>query len=133
MAEAAWGLAVDRITLVELIEDETAKLSPRGKELWEEMETLVDLSPEEQVSLHERTDIVNRRVLLSPLEQGVLDRLMELRAGLYESDRQEERGESGEGHRVRSVIQAAKLKDISEGRHADPDMTVEQAVARLRQ
>jgi hypothetical protein len=124
---------VDRITLVELIEDETAKLSPRGRELWEEMETLVELSPEEQASLHERTDIANRLVLLSPLEQGVLDRLMELRAGLYESDRQEERGESGEGHRVRSVILAAKLKDISEGRHADPDMTVEQAVARLRQ
>ena len=93
---------MDRITLVELIEDETAKLSPRGRALWEEMETLVELSPEEQASLHERTDIVNRRVLLSPLEQGVLDRLMELRAGLYESDRHEERGESGEGHRVRS-------------------------------
>jgi len=56
---------VDRITLVELIEDETAKLSPRGRELWEEMETLVELSPEEQASLHERTDIVNRMVLLS--------------------------------------------------------------------
>ena len=131
--EAVRGLAVDRITLVELIEDETAKLSPKGRELWEEMETLVELSPEEQASLHERTDIVNRRVLLSPLEQGVLNRLMELRAGLYESDRQEERGESGEGHRVRCVILAAKLKDISEGRHGDPDMTVEQAVARLWQ
>jgi len=124
---------VDRIMLVEFIEDETAKLSPRGRELWEEIETLVELSPEEQASLHERTDIVNRRVLLSPLEQGVLNRLMELRAGLYESDRLEERGESGEGHRVRSVILAAKLKDISEGGHGDPDMTVEQAVARLRQ
>ena len=56
---------MDRITLVELIEDETAKLSPRGRELWEEMETLVELSPEEQASLHERTDIVNRMVLLS--------------------------------------------------------------------
>jgi hypothetical protein len=124
---------VDRITLVELIEDETAKLSLRGRALWEEMETLVELSPEEQASLHERTDIVNRLVLLSPLEQGVLHRLMELRAGLYESDRKEERGESGEGYRVRSVILAAKLKDISEGGHGDPDMTVEQAVARLRQ
>ena len=118
---------------MELIEDETAKLSPRGKVLWEEMETLVELSPEEQASLHERTDIVNRLVLLSPLEQGILHRLMELRAGLYESDRKEERGESGEGHLVRSVILAAKLKDISEGGHGDPDMTVEQAVARLRQ
>ena len=57
---------MDRITLVELIEDETAKLSPRGRALWEEMETLVELSPEEQASLHERTDIVNRLVLLTP-------------------------------------------------------------------
>ena len=124
---------MDRITLVELIEGETAKLSPRGRELWEEMETLVELSPEEQASSHEMTDIVNRMVLLSPHEQGVLDRLMELRAGLYESDKREERGESGEGYRVRSVILAAQSKDRSEGRQVDPDMTVEQAVARLRQ
>ena len=124
---------MDRITLVELIEGETAKLSPRGRELWEEMETLVELSPEEQASSHEMTDIVNRMVLLSPHEQGVLDKLMELHAGLYESDKREERGESGEGYRVRSVILAAQSKDRSEGRQVDPDMTVEQAVARLRQ
>jgi hypothetical protein len=71
---------------------------------------------------------------LSPPEKHTLDRLMELRAGLYASDKvEEERGESGEGHRNRSVIIAAGLKDRSEGRQLDPDMTVEQAVARLRQ
>jgi hypothetical protein len=124
---------VDRFTLVELIEGETARLSPRGRELWEDMETLVELRPEEQASLHEKMDMVNRMVLLPPLEQGVIDRLMELRAGLYESDKREERGESGEGYRVRSVILAAKSKDRSEGRQIDPDMSAEQAVARLRQ
>jgi len=124
---------VDRITLVELIEGETAKLSPRGRELWEEMEALVELSPEEQDTRNERANVVARMVALPPLEQRTLDRLMELRAGLYESDKLEESGESGVGHRVRSVILAASLKDRSEGRQVDPDMTVEQAITRLRQ
>jgi hypothetical protein len=44
MEKVVRRLAVDKITLVELIEGETAKLSPRGRELWEEMETLVELS-----------------------------------------------------------------------------------------
>ena len=35
---------MDKVTLIDLIEGETAKLSPRDRELWEEMETLVELS-----------------------------------------------------------------------------------------
>ena len=124
---------MDRIALVELIESETGKLSPRGRALWEEMETLVELSPEEQDTLARQADIVNRMVDLPPLEQHTLDRLMELRAGLYESDKREERGEAGDRHRAQSVVLAASLKDRSEGRQVDPDMTVEEAVARLRQ
>jgi hypothetical protein len=124
---------MDRITLVELIEGETAKLSPRSRELWEEMETLVDLSPEEKDTSAEQADIVNRIVDLPLLEQHAIDRLMELRAGLYESDKREERGETGEGLRERSVILAAQLKDRSEGHQINSDMTVEQAIARLQQ
>jgi hypothetical protein len=124
---------MDRITLVELIEGETARLSPRGRELWEEMEALVDLNPEEQDTSSLQANIVNRVVGLPQPEQDTLDRLMELRAGLYESDKAEERGESGERYRVRSVIVAAGNKARSEGRQADPPMTVGQAIARLRQ
>ena len=124
---------MDRLTLVELIEGETEKLSPRGKELWEEMEALVELSPEEKDATTEQAEIVHRIVELPFLEQHAIDRLMELRAGIYESDKRQERGESGEGHRDRSVILAASLKDRVEGRQIDPDMTVDEAVARLRQ
>jgi hypothetical protein len=124
---------MDRITLVELIEGETAKLSPRGRELWEEMEALVELSPEEKDATTEQAEIVHRIVELPFLEQHAIDRLMELRAGLYESDKREERGETGEGLRERSVILAAQLKDRSEGHQINSDMTVEQAIARLQQ
>jgi hypothetical protein len=62
-----------------------------------------------------------------------LERLTELRAGLFNSDDVEEQGESGERHRVQAVLIAAGLKDVSEGRLADAQMTVEQALARLRQ
>ena len=124
---------MDEIVLVELIEGETAKLSPRGKELWEELEALAELTPEEQNTTGQQADIVNRMADLPQPEQATLDRLNVLYQGLYESDEAEKRGESGEGHRDRYVIWAAGLKDISEGGQADPDMTVEQAVARLRE
>jgi hypothetical protein len=97
------------------------------------MEALVDLNPEEQDTSSSQADIGNRMADLPQPEQDTLDRLMELRAGLYESDKAEERGESGEMYRVRSVIIAAGNKDRSEGRQADPPMTVGQAIARLRQ
>ena len=124
---------MDRITLVELIEGETASLSPRGKELWEELEALVELTPEEQNTRYQQADIVNQMADLPQPEQDTLDRLMMLYQGLYESDEAEKRGESGEGRRDRYVIWAAGLKDRSEGLQVDPDMTVEQAVARLRE
>lgn len=37
----------------------------------------------------------------------------------------EGRGESGEEHRVRGVIDAARIKDRYEGRPVEPDMTPE--------
>jgi hypothetical protein len=134
--EAIRRVAVDRNTLVDLIEGETAKLSPRGRELWEELEPLVELSSEEHNTLAEqlqRADIDNRMDDLPQPEQATLDRLIMLYEGLYKTDEAEKRGEeTGEGVRDRYVIWAAGLKDRSEGRQVDPDMTVEQAVARLR-
>ena len=124
---------VDRITLVELIEGETGKLSPRGRELWEEMEILLELSPEEQDASASLAALTSQTAELPPLAFHTLDRLMKLREGLYASEKSEERGESGEHVRDRAVIIAASLKDKIEGRQIDPDMTVELAVARLRQ
>ena len=75
----------------------------------------------------------NRTAILPPHERHALERLTELRAGLYNSDNFEDQGESGERHRVQAVLIAAGLKDVSEGRLADPEMTIGQALARLRQ
>lgn len=124
---------MDRITLVELIEGETGKLSPRGRDLWEEMEALIELSPEEQDDSAQLADITNQMADLPPLEYHTLDRLMKLREGLYESDKREERGQSGERNCDHAVIMAAFLKDRIVGRQIDPYMTVKEAVARLRQ
>ena len=124
---------MSRNELVELLEGEAAKLSPEGKELWKEMEVLVELDPEDEDTLSQQEEINNRTAILPPPERHALERLTELRAGLYHSDNVEEQGESGESHRVQAALIAAALKDVSEGRLADPEMTVEQALWRLRQ
>jgi hypothetical protein len=124
---------VNRNELAELLEGEAAKLSPEGKELWKEMEVLVELNPEDGDTLSQQAGINNRTAILPSHERHALERLTELRAGLYNSDNVEEQGESGERHRVQAALIAAGLKDVSEGRLADPEMTIGQALARLRQ
>jgi hypothetical protein len=37
---------LDKIRLIELMEDEAARLSPEGRELWEQWEFLVESTPE---------------------------------------------------------------------------------------
>jgi hypothetical protein len=133
LAEAVRRRCVEKIELVKLIEGEAAKLSPRGKELWEEMELLVELNPEDRNTLAEMSEITNRMVDLPLPDQHTLERLMELLAGLYDADEMQTRGESGEGRRGQAVRIAAGIKDRHEGRQIDPDMTVEQAAARLRE
>lgn len=125
---------MDRLELVELIESEKAKLSPEGRELWTEFDASLYLSPEEETQLkaHEK-DTIYRMTELSQFDQHVIDRLTRLRAGLYDSDFAECRGEPGEPKRNRSVIHAAMTKDRNEGRQLDPSMSLEQAKARLQE
>jgi hypothetical protein len=101
------------------------------------METLVELSegitPRDR-NLQSRQKEITDQMLDLPLhEQHVIKRVEELSVGLAESNEVEKQGESGERYRNRAVIIATSLKDKDEGRQVDPDMTVEQAVARLRQ
>ena len=42
---------MNRNELAELLEGEAAKLSPEGKELWKEMEVLVELDQEDEDTL----------------------------------------------------------------------------------
>jgi hypothetical protein len=37
---------LDKISLIELMEDEAARLSPEGRQLWEEWEFLVESAPD---------------------------------------------------------------------------------------
>jgi hypothetical protein len=127
-------MSVSRDELVGLIEAEDAKLSPTGRELWEKLELMVQSGPEEATPPEpEQVETVRRMAELPEHEQGILERMMELHAGLYSSESAERRGNPGEPSRNWAVILVAGLKDRREGRMIDPDMTPEQAVARLRE
>jgi hypothetical protein len=124
---------LDKIPLLELMENEAARLSPEGRQLWEEWEFLVESAPELESRMAREYEITERIFELPVPEQIVISRLAELLTGLRKSDEAEGRGESGEGHRVRGLIHAAWLKDQEEGRTIDPYMTLDQAVARLKE
>ncbi len=78
-------------------------------------------------------DIMERIIELPMPEQFVASRLAELVACLRDSEEAERRGESGQEYRVRGVLNAAWLRDREEGRTVDPNMTLELAIARLKE
>jgi hypothetical protein len=132
--------SVDRMMLVELIEGYKAKLSPKALELWEELDTSLYLSPEEETTLkpHEIA-LMESMAYLPESDQRVINVLTELRAGLYQSDYSERRGEPSQPHRDKCVIKASMVKDRDE-REPGTSMpldglyrTVDQAIARLRE
>jgi hypothetical protein len=115
---------MDRLELVELIEDQAARLTPEGRDLAGRMELLAEAPPRAQAD--EAWD-------LSPRDRNILERLLLLWEGLQRYDAAERRGELGGRYRDMAVTGAAGLKDRSEGRMIDPDMTPRQAVSRLRE
>jgi hypothetical protein len=135
---------MDRRTLVELIEEEKAKLSPEALKLWEELEASLYTSPEEEPTFIKRreVEIIERMDRLAEADRRIVDVLSELRAGLYESDSSERRGAPSQWHRDKCVIGASLIKDPDErgeGDHLPPmppkevlNRAVEQALARLR-
>jgi hypothetical protein len=132
-------MSVDRLTLVELIEGEVAKLSPRGRELWERLELHTEATAPEEATPEtlpppdsEQVEVVERMAELPWPEQGIIECLMELLAGLRSSDYAERHGQPSEPRRNQAVIVAAGIKDRREGRQINPDMTPEQAAAHLR-
>ena len=138
---------MDRLTLVELIEEEMAKLSPEALKLWEELDaSLYTTSPEEEPAFIKRreAEIIGRMDRLAEADRRVMDVLSELRAGLYESDSSERRGDPSQWHRDKCVIGASLIKkDPEERGEGDPlppmapnevlNRAVEQALARLRE
>jgi hypothetical protein len=88
---------VDRLELVEVIEDQKAKLSPKGKELWDELDILVYMAPEEEnIQRHRQQEDIAELMSYLPLyDQGVIKVLTEVRAGLYASDKESDAGGLG--------------------------------------
>ena len=126
---------MDRLEMVKLIEGQAAKLTPEGRALAERMELLAEAPPGPD---HRATYAAQRAQAeeawdLSSLDQSIIERLQVLWEGLERSDGADRRGKSGARYRDRAVIVAAGIKDRSEGQMIDPDMTPEQAVARLRE
>jgi hypothetical protein len=133
--------SVERLTLVELIEEEKAKLSPEALKLWEELDASFYVSPEEEPAFIKRreVEIINRLEQLPEADQHSVNVLTELRAGLYESDLLERQGDPAQWHRAKCVIYASVIKEREERGKGDPQppkedlgRMVEQALARLR-
>ena len=137
---------MDRPTLVELIEEEKAKLSPEARKLWEELDaSLYTTSPEEEPAFVKRreAEIIDRMERLAEADRRIVDVISELRAGLHESDLSERRGDRSQWHRDKCVIGAALIKDPDERGEGDPlppmppnevlNWAVDQALARLRE
>src|SRR5215208_2071941 len=134
--------SVDRLTLVELIEAQKAKLSPEALKLWEELDASLYMSPQEEAAFIKRreVEIIDRIEQLPEAEQHSVEVLSELRAELYESDLLERRGDPAQLHRDKCVIYASVIKDPDERGRGDPQppkeglgRTADQALARLRE
>jgi hypothetical protein len=136
---------MDRPTLVGLIGAQKAKLSPEALKLWEELDASLYTSPEEEPAFIKRreVEIIERIDRLAEADRRIVDVLSELRAGLYESDSSERRGDPSQWHMDKCVIYAALITDPDErgeGDHLPPmppnevsNRAVEQALARLRE
>jgi hypothetical protein len=124
---------LDKLRLIELMEGEAAKLSPEGRELWEEWEFMVQAAPDLETRMSREYEIVEQIFELPASEQIATTRLVEMLRGLRASEAAENQGAPGEKHRVQVVINAAILKDQEEGRTADPSLTLDQALARLEE
>jgi hypothetical protein len=124
---------MDRLALVELIEDQAARLTPEGRDLAQRMELVAEAPPGGgQAATFETQRAQAAEVWeLPPLDRNILERLLMLWEGIERSDGAERRGEPGGRYLDLAATGAAGLKDRNEGRMIDPDMTPEQALARL--
>ena len=97
---------MDKIRLIELIETQTARLSPEGRELWEQLESLRESIPipEDESRMAREYEIMEQIFELPAPEQFAISGLAELVGGLRKSEKAEDQEESGYDHRVRGVV-----------------------------
>jgi hypothetical protein len=122
---------MQRIEHVELIEGEIAKLSLEGNVAWEEIELLVRLSRPDQDLCLDVERILRETEALQVERATILARCW-LQVGLRSEDIAKDSVEEPE-FREGSVIKAAQGRDQAEGRQIDRPMTLEQALARLKE
>lgn len=129
------GETMNRLRLIELIEGEMARLSEEGRELWEELEFLRESIPDpaDENRTAQEYEIMERIFELPMAEQFATSRLAELVGALRAAEEAQRRGESGDEHRARGVINAAMLWDRQEGRPVNPEITLDGAIARLKE
>ena len=83
---------------------------PEGRGLWEEIELLAESAPELESRMAREFKVSERIFDLPVSERGILARPL---SGLREGDEAEVRGEPGEVHRVRGVINAPGSKTVT--------------------
>ena len=110
-------------------------MSTEGRELWEELEFLRESipDPEDESRMAREYDIMERIFNLPVAQQFVTGRLAELVSGLRRAEEAQRRGESGDEYRVSGVIDAAMLRDLQEGRPVGSGVTLDRAIARLKE
>ena len=149
---------MQRIELVELIDGEIAKLSPEGKEVWEDIALRVHTTPldmdladtmrifEESGEPPETGITVifgepgdpqeDEATIIAPKEdEATIMTLFWLWVGLPLADTEQLLERSEKAHEVRElfIIKAVQARDHFEGRQIDSDMTLQQALARLKE
>ena len=144
---------MQRIELVELIEGEIAKLSPEGKEAWETIELrvatrLLDRDTAEIMRIIEETGeppeagitIIIGEPGDTQEDEATIMTLFWLTLGLSLADteellKQELSKRSGKTHELREsfVVKAVQARHHFKGRQIDRDMTLQQALARLKE
>jgi hypothetical protein len=130
-------VSVSRLEVVEVIEDQVAKLTPEGRDLAERMELLAELAPDAAEHPDPATYSAQRAQAdevwdLPPRDQSIINRLLVLWEGLERSNVAESRGEPGKRYRNMAVTVAAGIKDRDEGQQVDPNRTPEQSISRLK-
>jgi hypothetical protein len=118
----------------DMIEALIRRLSPRAREVYDQIETLVErpsrkgTSPEE-VAAQARA----LRDGLTPSEHTDLIKILEARMAYVEHQGEEARRRVEKARRAAALIQCAQDLDRAEGKPVNDAMTVKQAVKRLRE
>jgi hypothetical protein len=117
-----------------VIEDLLRRLSPRAREVYDQIETLVERPSREGTSPEEVAAQVRAlRDGLTPSEHTDLLKILEARMAYVEHQGEEARRRVEKARRSAALIQRAQDLDRAEGKPVNDAMTVKQAVERLRE